>query len=58
LQELIFKKFFDVAETAKLSKEENAKYWESEKIYYDMDSVFCTASSKAALPPSSNSPLA
>jgi predicted transposase/invertase (TIGR01784 family) len=46
LQERIFKKFFDVAETANLSKEEYAKYWESEKVYYDMDGAFRTASSK------------
>ena len=46
MQERIFKKFFDVAETANLSKEEYAKYWESEKVYYDMDGAFRTASSK------------
>lgn len=43
LQERIFKKFFDVAETANLSKEEYAKYFESEKVYYDMDGAFRTA---------------
>jgi uncharacterized HAD superfamily protein len=31
LQERIFKKFFDVAEIGNLSKEEYAKYFESEK---------------------------
>ncbi len=46
LQERIFKKFFDVAETANLSKEEYAKYWESEKNYYDLDGAFRTASTK------------
>ena len=46
LQERIFKKFFDVAQTANLSKEEYAKYWESEKVYYDMDGAFRTASNK------------
>ena len=46
LQERIFKKFFDVAETANLSKEEYAKYWESEKVYYDLDGAFRTASNK------------
>ena len=46
LQERIFKKFFDVAEVANLSKEEYAMYWESEKNYYDMDGAFRTASSK------------
>jgi len=46
LQERVFKKFFDVAEVANLSKEEYAKYWESEKNYYDMDGAFRTASNK------------
>ena len=46
LQERIFKKFFDVAERANLSKEDYAKYWESEKVYYDLDGAFRTASSK------------
>ena len=46
LQERIFKKFFDVAETANLSKEEFAKYFESEKVYYDMDGAFRTATAK------------
>ena len=46
LQERIFKKFFSVAETANLSKEEYAKYWESEKNYYDLDGAFRTASTK------------
>ena len=46
LQERIFKKFFDVAETANLSKEEYAKYFESEKVYYDMDGAFRTAVAK------------
>jgi predicted transposase/invertase (TIGR01784 family) len=46
LQERIFKKFFKVAETANLSKEEYAKYWESEKIYHDLDGAFRTASNK------------
>ena len=46
LQERIFKKFFDVAETANLSKEEYAKYFESEKIYHDLDGAFRTASAK------------
>ena len=49
LQERIFKKFFDVAETANLSKEEYAKYWESEKNYYDLDGAFRTASQKGYL---------
>lgn len=43
LQERIFKKFFDVAETANLSKEEYTKYFESEKVYYDLDGAFRTA---------------
>ena len=46
LQERIFKKFFDVAEVANLSKEDYAKYWESEKNYYDIDGAFRTASYK------------
>ena len=46
LQERIFKKFFDVAQTANLSKEEYAKYFESEKNYYDLDGAFRTASNK------------
>ena len=46
LQERIFKKFFDVAEVANLSKEDYAKYWESEKNYYDIDGAFRTASNK------------
>ena len=46
LQERIFKKFFSVAETANLSKDEYAKYWESEKNYYDLDGAFRTASTK------------
>ena len=46
LQERIFKKFFDVAETANLSKEEYAKYFESEKAYYDLDGAFRTAAAK------------
>lgn len=46
LQERIFKKFFDVAETANLSKEEYAKYFESEKVYYDLDGAFRTAAAK------------
>jgi predicted transposase/invertase (TIGR01784 family) len=46
LQERIFKKFFDVAQTANLSKEEYAKYFESEKNYYDLDGAFRTASQK------------
>ena len=46
LQERIFKKFFDVAQTANLSKEEYAKYFESEKIYHDLDGAFRTASQK------------
>ena len=39
-------KFFDVAQTANLSKEEYAKYCESEKIYHDLDGAFRTASQK------------
>lgn len=46
LQERIFKKFFDVAQTANLSKEEYAKYFESEKAYYDLDGAFRTAAAK------------
>ena len=46
LQERIFTKFFDVAETANLSKEEYAKYFESEKIYYDNDGAIRTAEAK------------
>ena len=46
LQERIFMKFFDVAQTANLSKEEYAKYCESEKIYHDLDGAFRTASQK------------
>ena len=46
LQERIFKKFFDVAETANLSKDEYAKYFESEKVYFDRDGAFRTAAVK------------
>ena len=46
LQERIFKKFFDVAEIDNLSKEEYAKYFESEKIYYDNDGAIRTAEAK------------
>ena len=46
LQERIFNKFFDVAEIAALSKEEYAKYWESEKVYYDNDGAIRTAEAK------------
>ena len=46
LQDRIFKKFFDVAEIAALSKEEYAKYWESEKVYYDNDGAIRTAEAK------------
>jgi predicted transposase/invertase (TIGR01784 family) len=46
LQERIFKKFFDVAEIGNLSKEEYAKYFESEKIYYDNDGAIRTAETK------------
>lgn len=46
LQERIFSKFFEVAEVAALSKEEYAKYWESEKIFYDNQGAFMTADSK------------
>ena len=46
LQERIFKKFFEVAEIGNLSKEEYAKYFESEKIYYDNDGAIRTAEAK------------
>jgi predicted transposase/invertase (TIGR01784 family) len=46
LQERIFKKFFDVAEIGNLSKEEYAKYFESEKVYYDNDGANRTAEAK------------
>ena len=46
LQERIFKKFFDVAEIAALSKEEYVKYLESEKVYYDNDGAIRTAEAK------------
>jgi len=46
LQERIFSKFFEVAEVAALSKEEYAKYWESEKVFYDNQGAFMTADSK------------
>ena len=46
LQDRVFKKFFDVAEIAALSKEEYAKYWESEKVYYDNDGAIRTAEAK------------
>ena len=46
MQERIFKKFFDVAEIAALSKEEYAKYWESEKIFYDNVGAFMAARAK------------
>ena len=46
LQERIFRKFFDVAEIAALSKEEYAKYWESEKIFYDNVGAFIAARAK------------
>jgi predicted transposase/invertase (TIGR01784 family) len=49
LQERIFKKFFDVAEVAALSKDDYNKYLESEKIYYDLDGAFRTASRKGFL---------
>ena len=35
-----------MAQTANLSKEEYAKYCESEKIYHDLDGAFRTASQK------------
>ena len=46
LQDRIFKKFFDVAEIANLSKEEYVKYLESEKVYYDNDGAIRTAEAK------------
>ena len=46
LQERIFSKFFEVAEVAALSKEEYAKYWESEKIFYDNVGAFMAAQAK------------
>lgn len=46
LQERIFSKFFEVAEVAGLSKEEYAKYWESEKIFYDNIGAFMAAEAK------------
>jgi predicted transposase/invertase (TIGR01784 family) len=46
LQERIFKKFFDVAEVAALTKEDYYKYVESEQVYYDLDGAFRTASTK------------
>ena len=46
LQERIFGKFFEVAEIGNLPKEEYAKYWESEKIYYDNDGAIRTAEAK------------
>ena len=46
LQERIFMKFFDVAEIGNLSKDEYAKYFESEKIYYDNDGAIRTAEAK------------
>ena len=46
LQERIFSKFFEVAEVAGLSKEEYAKYWESEKIFYDNVGAFMAAEAK------------
>lgn len=46
LQERIFKKFFDVAEVAALTKEDYFKYVESEQIYYDLDGAFRTANKK------------
>ena len=46
LQERIFSKFFEVAEIAALSKEEYAKYWESEKVFYDNQGAFLTADQK------------
>ena len=46
LQERIFKKFFEVAEIGNLPKEEYAKYFESEKIYYDNDGAIRTAEAK------------
>jgi len=35
-----------VAEVAALSKEEYAKYWESEKVFYDNDGAMRTARNK------------
>ena len=46
LQERIFSKFFEVAEVAALSKEEYAKYWESENVFYDNEGDFRTADFK------------
>ncbi len=46
LQERIFSKFFEVAEVAALSKDEYAKYWESEKVFYDNQGAFMTADRK------------
>ena len=46
LQERIFKKFFDVAEVAALTKEDYFRYVESEQVYYDLDGAFRTASKK------------
>ena len=46
LQERIFSKFFDLAEIANLTPEEYQQYEESEKIYYDLDGAFRTASAK------------
>ena len=46
LQERIFSKFFEVAEVAALPKEEYAKYWESEKVFYDNQGAFMTADNK------------
>ena len=46
LQDRIFKKFFDVAEIANLSKDEYVKYLESEKVYYDNDGAIRTAEAK------------
>ena len=46
LQERIFMKFFDVADIGNLSKDEYAKYFESEKIYYDNDGAIRTAEAK------------
>jgi predicted transposase/invertase (TIGR01784 family) len=46
LQERIFGKFFEVAEIGNLPKDEYAKYWESEKIYYDNDGAIRTAEAK------------
>ena len=48
MQERVFRKFFDVAEIAALSKEEYAKYWESEKIFYDNVGAFMAAGPKAS----------